>query len=282
MEVDSKHMRLSNTPPCELYVGDCCKLMPMFPQGSFDLIFGDPPFNIGRDYTSWNDSQSLEDYRNFTKEWLKWCVFLLSERGTLWVNVPDEVAARVVVELEDTHGLVQRNWCIWHYRFGQCGSTNFIKSKVHALCYVRDKKKAIWNKDAVLVPSDRNTKYNDARTKESKTPGMRLPLDVWGVDDKFDDEYPGDGPYWGRVQGNSKERRANHDNQLPEKYLERVILSTSNPDSCFFTPFAGSGTELVVANALGRTSVGIEIGEEEATSIAGRLQKGAVRVTGVA
>lgn len=268
---------MAGNPPCKVLVGDCREIMPLMPPQSFDLIVADPPFNIGEPYSEWRDSLSGRDYREFTNQWLDGCIRLLSPRGSFWVNCPNEIAARIVVYLEDC-GLVLADWCIWHYRFGQWKDSGFIKSKTHALHFVRDRKCSIWNPDEVLVPSDRASKYGDSRTDGTSNPGRRVPLDVWGVDTAFDPDYPGDGSYWGRVQGNSRERQPLHSNQLPEKYLERVIRSTSNVDSAVFTPFVGSGTELTVARALGRSCVGIEIGESEADSAVGRILRGAVRL----
>ena len=64
--------------------------------------------------------------------------------------------------------------------------------------------------------SARASTYFDPRTHNKKegTSGMRLPMDVWY------------GRNWGRIQGNNKERRHRHHNQIPEVYLERVILSS--------------------------------------------------------
>jgi len=75
---------------------------------------------------------------------------------------------------------------------------------------------------------------------------MRVPLDVWY------------GPYWGRVQGNNKERRSGHHNQLPEPYLQRVIEACSRPGGLVVDPFSGSGTAGTVGRALGRRTVSVE------------------------
>lgn len=271
-------LKADGDPPCKILVGDCREIMPFVSPESVDLIFADPPFNIGEPYSEWKDTLPGKEYRKFTEEWLDGCVRLLKPSGSLWVNCPNEIAARVVVHLEDNHGLVQADWCCWHYRFGQWTDRGFIKSKSHALHYVRDKSLAVWNPDEILVSSDRKSKYKDSRTENTKNPGKRVPLDVWGVTDAFDPDYPGDGPNWGRIQGQNAERRPQHSNQLPERYLERVIRSTSNPGDFVLTPFAGSGTELVVARALGRVGMGIEIGVKEAHSAFERVKNGAVRI----
>ena len=95
------------------------------------------------------------------------------------------------------------NWCIWHFRFGQCRHSGFITSKVHALYFCKDPENRIWNPDTILEQSDRASIYGDARTMAKDTnKGMRVPMDVWY------------GKYWGRIQGNNKERRHNHQNQF--------------------------------------------------------------------
>lgn len=286
-----RHTYSLDNPPTKLLVGDCREIAPLMQAGCADVVFGDPPFNIAEPYSTWKDKLPGHEYREFTHQWLDCAVNLLSPRGTLWVNIPDDYVARVVVYLEDQHKLVRANWCVWHYRFGQWRNSGFVNSKVHVLRFVRDPEQAIWNTDGLLVESDRRSKYKDKRTDESRTPGLRVPLDTWGIPsdgpgwnyaDAVADVWglPADGDFWGRVQGNNKERAPQSPNQLPEVYLERVIRSTSLPGSLVVDMFAGSGTSLVVARALGRPCVGIEIGDAEAKSAFARIQRGSVRIAG--
>ena len=53
--------------------------------------------------------------------------------------------------------------------------------------------------------------------------------------------------------------------------MTRIILSSSNPGDLIFDPFAGTGTTLVVAEQLGRDSIGVELDEENASLIKKRL-----------
>jgi site-specific DNA-methyltransferase (adenine-specific) len=257
-----------DAPSTDVYVGDCRRVLTALPAGSVDLVFADPPFNQGEPYGTWNDNLPWPDFLRFTCEWLDGCVRVLAPHGTVWVNVPDHIAAEIVVHLKG-RGLEMVNWCVWHYRFGVWRDTNFIVSKVHALYFCKDQANRRWNPGAVLVPSDRATKYNDRRTQATENPGLRVPLDVWGGMGEEN---------WGRVQGNNRERREGHPNQLPERYLERVIRSTSNLGDLVLDPFLGSGTTCTVARALGRRSIGIEINPAFATNACERIRQGAVRV----
>jgi DNA modification methylase len=128
-----------------------------------------------------------------------------------------------------------------------------------------------WNPEKVLETSDRRAIYFDPRT-ESKRDGMpaglRVPMDVWY------------GPFWGRIQGNNKERRHYHDNQLPETYLERVVLCSSNEGDLVLDPFLGSGTTGVVAHALKRRFVGTEFSAQNAKNAYERMKDGPIRPLG--
>lgn len=254
-----------------VHVGDCRQVLPTLPEvkaAAFDLIFADPPFNWNRAYDQWDDALPEDDYLRFTYDWIDLCHAALRPGGSFWINIPDDWAAEIVVHLKRTRGMTLQNWCVWHYRFGQNATGRFISSKVHALYFIKPGAKHTWNAAEILEPSDRLSIYGDPRTLEKRDgmpPGHRLPMDVWY------------GKYWGRVQGNNKERRGYHDNQLPEVYLARVIRACSNPGDLVLDPFLGSGTTGVVAHNLKRRFVGVEFSIENAKRAVDRIIKGPVR-----
>ncbi len=252
----------ADDPDTRLYVGDCRDVLPHLPDaGEVDLVFADPPFNWDVPYDEWSDGMPRAEYERFTYDWLDACIGVLSPTGSLWVNIPDDSAAEVVMHLK-RRGLTMINWCVWHFRFGQNRESSFIMSKVHALYFAKDPDQRTWNPDAVLEPSDRATIYGDARTMaKENNKGLRVPMDVWY------------GKYWGRIQGNNKERRHQHHNQIPEAYLERVILSCSNEGDLVLDPFCGSGTTSTVARAYGRRSITTEFSKKNAKSAWERITK---------
>lgn len=254
-----------------VYVGDCRETLPRIPQvkkGEVDMVFADPPFNWARAYDEWHDKMPRNDYLDFTYDWLDLCIGALRDHGSIWVNIPDDTAAEIVLHLKQ-RGLHMINWCVWHYRFGQNTTSRFINSKVHALYFAKDPKHRRWNAEEVLETSDRASTYFDPRTMDKRDgmpAGKRLPMDVWY------------GPYWGRIQGNNKERRHGHDNQLPEVYLERVIRATSDAGDLVLDPFLGSGTTGVVAHALGRGFIGTEFSRANAERSFQRIEDGPIRL----
>jgi site-specific DNA-methyltransferase (adenine-specific) len=254
-------------PGASVFIGDCREIFPTIPEaaaGKVDLIFADPPFNWSATYDRWEDDLPHNEYLDFTYAWLEACVKALRPGGSLWVNIPDDWAAEIVVYLKKS-GMEMANWCIWHYRFGQNTRSRFISSKVHALYFVKPGGERTWKHLDILEPSDRLTTYGDKRTlskRDGVPAGMRVPMDVWY------------GKYWGRIQGNNKERRSHHHNQLPEIYLARVIRACSEPGDIVIDPFLGSGTTGVVARALKRRFIGIEFSPENAASAADRIKNG--------
>lgn len=264
-------------PDARVFVGDCRDVLARLPEardGMFDVVFADPPFNWKRGYDEWDDDMPEHAYLAFTYDWLSLCVTALRPGGSLWVNIPDDWAAEIVcflkgrLERTPPANLHMENWCVWHYRFGQNTRARFINSKVHALHFVKEGRPPTWHPERVLEASDRATTYFDPRTnskRDGMPPGKRVPLDVWY------------GQFWGRIQGNNKERRPGHDNQLPEVYLSRVLLSTSEPGDLVLDPFLGSGTTGVIAHALGRRFVGIEYSAENAKRAFERIKNGPIR-----
>jgi DNA modification methylase len=269
------------SPEARIYVGDCREILAQLSEvraRQLDLVFADPPFNWNRAYDQWKDDMPHQEYLKFTYEWLDLCIQGLRPWGALWVNIPDDWAAEIVVHLK-ARGLCMVNWCIWHYRFGQNTRSRFINSKVHALYFVRPSGAGepasttghTWNPEPILETSDRRAIYFDPRTENKRDgmpAGLRVPMDVWY------------GKNWGRIQGNNKERRHSHDNQLPETYLERVVLCSSNMGDLVLDPFLGSGTTGVVAHALGRRFIGCEFSVQNARNAYDRMKAGPVRPLG--
>jgi site-specific DNA-methyltransferase (adenine-specific) len=171
----------------------------------------------------------------------------------------------MVMKAAERFGLHLRRHCIWYFRFGVNQNSNFASSHSHLLYYVIDQNSYTWCPDEIMEPSDRALVYKDKRTyqkDEEAKHGLRLPLDVWE---------------FSRIQGNNKERRHEHPNQIPEEILFRIIRCCSKPGDLVLDPFLGSGGTSVVARFLDRSSVGIEIGKKTAASAVERIMKGPVR-----
>lgn len=221
-----------------------------------DLVFADPPFNIGYKYDQYHDRKRHKKYLAWTRDWLAASVRVLQPHGSIYVAIGDEYAAHIKLILEDELKLTLRNWVIWHYTFGQQTKNKFARSHTHILYFVKDAKNFVFNDGMVRVLSDRQKKYKDKRAN----PAGKMPDDVWN-------EYP-------RICGTFTERTG-HPCQMPESLLARIIRTSSNEGDWVLDPFCGSGTTATVAHKLNRTYTSIDLSESYAQATRERIANAA-------
>jgi DNA modification methylase len=249
---------------------DCVTGMKRLAEGSVDLAFADPPFNIGYEYDEYDDKQERRKYLSWCKEWLGQVVRVLKPSGTFWLAIGDEFAAELKMLMQDDCGLECRNWIIWYYTFGVNCKYKFSRSHVHLFYMIKDRANFTFDADEIMVKSARQMVYGDSRAN----PKGRVPDDTWilrpqDLPDAF--ESLDKTWYFPRVAGTFKERSGWHGCQMPERLLERIIRACSRPGELVLDPFGGSGTTLAVAKKLGRRYVGFELSKEYAARIEERL-----------
>ena len=234
--------------------GDCIEILNNAEKPFADLIFADPPFNIGYKYDKYHDKQKKQKYLAWTKDWIQACYKVLKPTGSFYIAIGDDYAANVKLIAEEL-GLNMRNWIIWHYTFGQQTKNKFARAHTHIFYFVKDKDNFTFNEHAVRCPSDRQLIYNDKRAN----PAGKMPDDVWNT--------------FARVCGTFKERAGWHPCQMPELLLARIIAASSNPGNCVLDPFTGSGTTAAVAAIYNRQYAGTEISKEYVKNAIQRIEK---------
>jgi site-specific DNA-methyltransferase (adenine-specific) len=267
--------------PGRIYQGDCIDLMQRIEPGTINLVFADPPFNIGYEYDEYHDRQEDEKYVAWSAQWMAEVFRVLKPNGTFWLAIGDEFAAELNVAAKDI-GFRLRSWVVWYYTFGVNCTKKFSRSHVHLFHFVKDETNFTFNAEdpQVRVPSARALVYADKRAN----PAGRLPDDTWIVRPAADDSWvlrpqdlpdgfqPGDDTwYYARVAGTFKERQGFHGCQMPEQLLGRIIRVSSEPGDIVLDPFAGSGTTLAVAKKLGRNWLGCELSEDYVRAATERL-----------
>ena len=207
-----------------------------------DLVFADPPFNIGYKYNSYKDNKDYNDYLEWCEQWIAQCVRVLKPNGSMYLAIGDEYAAELNIILKENK-LKFRNWIIWYYTFGQNCKKKFNRTHTHILYFVKNEKDFIFNADSIRVPSERQLKYNDKRANSKG----KVPDDVWKIS---------------RICGTFKERLKSHPCQMPESLLERIVKVSSDEGSLVLDPFCGSGTTAVVCKKNNRNYITYEIDEK--------------------
>jgi site-specific DNA-methyltransferase (adenine-specific) len=255
-----------------IFTGDCREILPTLAAASVDLVFADPPFNIGLDYPGYDDSRPPAEYLAGLEAAFHQVRRVLRPTGSLFVAIGPRFQAEVWVMLKGL-GFYFRNTIIWHYTFGPCQKRKFTPSWTGIHYFTRHPDRFTFNAATVKVPSARQLVYRDKRSK----PGGKVPDDVWvlrpqdaeglGFFDQGSDCW-----HVPRVAGTFKERQG-HVCQMPLPVLERIIRVASNPGDLVLDPYAGTATTLVAALRLGRQALSIELDPGTADLARQRLAK---------
>jgi site-specific DNA-methyltransferase (adenine-specific) len=240
---------------------------------TFDFLIADPPFNIGQSYQDYDDNMPTHEYRQFCIEWIIASWNKLKPGAVMVLHGSIKVSREILRALFQTQldDFIETEIC-WAYNFGQCNFNNWIETHCRAIVLRKPGKDKKWYVEKVMTPSKRLL-MGDKRVSTSRYKGMVPFGSVWGI--KTEDQValePMEGEQnWGRVQGNNKERRHGHPNQLPEVYIERFYNAYTQPGDIIYVVFGGSGTEIAVAKRMGRSAIATEVSPWACESIKGRL-----------
>jgi site-specific DNA-methyltransferase (adenine-specific) len=239
-KTDHKSIFLENGYELDkIYNTDCLDLLKNIKNESLDLIFADPPYNLshsnfkmkfvksgGADLNTnkgkW-DKYSDEEFEEFTKKWLSESFRVLKKNGSIWV-------AGTYHNIYLTGYLMKKigfeilNEVLWHKSDAtpNLSCTRFVADHENFI-WARKGKGNIFNYDLM-----------------KKANGGKQMRSLW-------------------TRGKTAGGKKIHPTQKPEWLLERVILSTSTPQSIVFDPFIGSGTTAAIAKKFKRRFLGSEL-----------------------
>lgn len=234
----------------KIYKGDCLEVMQNCIQDeSIDLIFADPPYNIGKTFGDFQDKwPSDEKYFEWCKEWIALCLKKLKPNGSLYLMTSTQAMPLIDTWMRGQCSIMSR--IIWHYDSSGVQAKKFYGSMFEPILFcVKNPKDYTFNAGAIEVEAKTGAvrKLMDYR-KETPTPykTTKVPGNVW---------------YFSRVRYRMEEYEE-HPSQKPEALLERIIKASSNPGDIILDPFGGTFTTSAVAQKLGRRSISIDTHEE--------------------
>lgn len=212
---------------------------------SIDLIFLDPPYNIGKQFGNFYDKWPSDiEYMQWAYKWIDECVRVLKPSGTLYLMASTQAMPYFDLYIQNKLTILSR--IVWVYDSSRVQAKKYYGSMYEPILHcVKNKYSYCFNAKDILVEAKTGAKrklidYRGNIPKPYNT--QKVPGNVW--------EFP-------RVRYKMNEYE-NHPSQKPEALLNRIIRASSNIDDLILDPFAGTFTTAKVADTLHRKSISIE------------------------
>ncbi|HKO28361.1 MAG TPA: site-specific DNA-methyltransferase [Solirubrobacteraceae bacterium] len=244
--------------------GENVDVLAALPEGFFDLIYMDPPFNTGRAQARRSlsvvaDAQgdrvgfggrryrsellrtlayddAFDDYLRFLAPRLERARDLLAPHGTLYFHIDYREAHYCKLLLDEVFGRdAFLNEVIWSYDYGAKPRRRWPAKHDTILVYVRTPGGHWFDAEAV----EREPYMAPGLVSAEKAARGKRPTDVW---------------FHTIVPTNGREKTG-YPTQKPEGVLRRMVAASSRPAGWCLDPFAGSGTLGAVCRGLGRRFV---------------------------
>lgn len=222
------------------------------PDGCFDLIIIDPPYNLDKNFNGTHfAAMNPEDYESYLRSWFYKVCDKLAPSGSLYMCGDWKCTAAMQKVISERLTVINR--ISWQREKGRGAKMNWKNGMEDIWFAVKNPNDYYFDVESVKVRRRVLAPY-----KESGKP-----KDWEATDDgNFRSTYPSNFwddisiPFW------SMPENTDHPTQKPEKLYAKLILASSRPGAIVFDPFLGSGTAAVVAKKLGRHFCGIEINQE--------------------
>jgi len=239
---DYKEHRIIQGDTLEVLSNEVC-------DNSIDLIFVDPPYNIGKNFNGHKDKWATdEDYLNWCYKWIDLCIKKLKSNGSMYIMTSTQFMPFFDIFIRKKMTVLSR--LVWHYDSSGVQAKKYYGSMYEPILFcVKNPENYTFNADEILVEAKTGAKRRliDYRKNPPQIySSEKVPGNVW--------EFP-------RVRYRMDEYE-NHPTQKPVALLERIIRASSNVGDTVLDPFSGTFTTSFVAKQLNRKSIGIELQED--------------------
>ncbi|GGY42109.1 site-specific DNA-methyltransferase [Parvularcula lutaonensis] len=232
--------------PIDRILNGCCiEELKKLPDGSVELVFADPPYNLqlGEGLTrpdqskvdgvdaEWDQFSSFKAYDDFCREWLSEARRVLKKDGALWVIGSYHNIYRLGAVLQDL-GFWIHNDIVWvkSNPMPNFRGTRFTNAHETLIWAAKSEKSRVTFNYHSLKAANEDVQMRSDWTLPLCTGAERLKQDGAKL----------------------------HPTQKPEALLHRIITATTKPGDVIVDPFFGTGTTGAVAKRLGRHYIGIE------------------------
>ncbi len=238
----------------KVFNDDVLNVLKKIPDNSLDMIYGDPDYNVGINYSGVKYKQEWDKYINWYIELSKESMRVLKPEGNLFmINYPKQNAYLRVKYLDEAAYDVQDY--VWVYNTNIGHSPKRLTTAHRSVLHVRKTKNNKFYKDNIAVPYQNPT---DKRIIERIKNGHkgRMPYSWF---------------YFDLVKNVSKDKTF-HACQIPLPLVETLIKSSTVENDNIFILFGGSGSEIMLSKTLNRNFISCELHKDYYNMILDRLQ----------
>jgi site-specific DNA-methyltransferase (adenine-specific) len=269
---------------------DNASVLPKLADGSFDLIYIDPPFNTGRlqrkrTLSAERDEEGGErvgfggrryrtrlladlsfdddrrEYLDFIVPRLEHARRLLAVHGTLYLHLDYREAHYCKLALDEIFGReCFLNEIVWAYDFGGKPKRRWPAKHDTILVYVRAAGRHHFDSEAV----EREPYMAPGLVTPEKARRGKMPVDTW----------------WHTIVPTNGSEKTGYPTQKPEGIVRRIVAASSRPGGWCMDFFAGSGTLGAVCAAQGRRFVLVDHSQSAIAIAARRLAPSRQLATG--
>ncbi len=216
----------------------------LFSKNSFDLTVTSPPYNVGIEYNSNDDTINYDDYLQWSKEWLDNLLYWTKETGRLCLNIPLDTnkggkksVGSDITQIAKEVGWKYQTTIIWN-------EGNISRRTAWGSWMSASAPYVIAPVELIVVFYKKEWKKNyKGQNDISKQEFMEWTNGIW------------------TFNGESK-KRIGHLAPFPRELPKRCIKLFSYVGDTIFDPFLGSGTTLIEAKLNNRIGVGLDISKE--------------------
>ncbi|HGE70079.1 TPA: site-specific DNA-methyltransferase [Candidatus Poribacteria bacterium] len=231
----------------KLFKGDALEILKHLEAKSVNLIFADPPYSLsGENYLTCKSGKiakcdkgswdQIENIYEFNEKWIKECIRVLKDNGTIWISG--------TLHNHPSIGVVLKKLNLWIIN-------DIIWFKPNAPPLIQ-KNRFVPSTELIWVSGKSKQYYFNYEMAVRLNNGKQM-RNLW--------EIP------------AERHKTPHPTEKPEKLLERIILIGSKEGDVILDPFMGSGTTGVVAKRLNRDFIGIEIDDKYFEIAQKRIEK---------
>ena len=275
----------------KIHLCDVIEGMKTIPDQSADIILLDPPYNIGKNFGNSKYDLEICEYVEWAVQWIRESERILKDSGTLFIYGFSEILAHLSVNVKIPH-----RWLIWHYTNRTTPSKFWQRSHESIIVGWKKKDSRVFNLDDVREPYTETyiKGYSSGKVVRPSTKGRFQHKTEKGTETLYKPHQKGALPRdvlkEGALAGGKalpekwtyckscdnivppklyRQHQAHdlikHPTQKPQQLTRRLFASCMPSSSgLVVVPFAGSGSECVVAKKMKMDFIGFELNEDYA------------------